>query len=227
MSCPFTSFPAQVLVCTVVAAMMGILSDNSSLFVPSPEESIVRITGDDTETYLKKRHHTKKLFRDLFRYGYDDLIISSSGKSGFDWLLIASIVYQESGFNPPKDSTGREHHGLMQISRETAGIFSAQEHLADPGRNIETGSRYLRHLMDIFTKEGMDSVNAVKYALAAYNCGITKLQRIRDTATARGIVTDDWEDFEGLFEAEGPTRRYVSGITERYEAFKKLETNRY
>ncbi len=222
-----TSFPAQVLVCTVVAAMMGILSDNRSPCAPSSEKHFVSIIGENTETYLEKRHRAKRLFSDLFRHGYDELIISNSGKSGIDWLLIASIVYQESGFNPPEDSIGREHHGLMQISRETAGTLSSEDLITDPGRNIEAGSRYLRHLMDIFTKEGMDSVNAVKYALASYNCGIGKVQRIRSTAAAQGISTDRWEDFEGLFDGEGPTRKYVSGIIERYEAFKKLEKNRY
>ncbi len=226
MSCRHKIFLLEVLVCTVVAAMVGILSDNAAFPIPTPGEAIAGISGEDGGTYLKKRRETKKLFRRMFRLGYDDLIIRHGGKYGLDWLLIASIISQESSFQAPQDSSERQHHGLMQISRETAKMFGADENLTDPEHNIEAGSGYLRHLIDIFTKEGIDSANAVKYALAAYNCGITKVQRIRKTAMSQGIATDKWDDFAGLFDKEdGPTRRYVSEIIDRYEEFKKLSTN--
>lgn len=213
----------EVLVCIVVAAMAGILSDNASPAVPIPDESMMKIACKDRETLRKGRRSANRHMERMRNLGYDTLIVRNCIPSGMDWRLIASVIFQESGFSAPESATGQKYHGLMQISPEAARIFGMDEDdLRSPDCNIEAGSRYLRHLMDIFTKEGLDSTNAVKYALASYNCGIGRIQKIRDSASAQGINTDRWEDFEELFSnSEGPTRKYVSEITDRYENLKK------
>lgn len=218
------TFPLhEVLVCIVIAAMAGILSDNASPIIPVPDEFIMRVVGKDRDMLQRDRRSANRYVERMHNLGYDTLIARNCLPSGMDWRLIASVIFQESGLIAQDSATGQKYHGLMQISPEAAHIFGMdEEDLRSPDRNIEAGSRYLRHLMDIFTKEGIDSANAVKYALASYNCGIGRIQKIRDSASAQGINTDRWEDFEGLFDnSEGPTRKYVSEITNRYENLKK------
>jgi hypothetical protein len=90
--------------------------------------------------------------------------------------LIAAVMFVESGFNARARSP-RGAYGLMQVLpgtwRELAGSpvcpaeiarLTAPPCMEDPQANIETGTAYLRRLIDRFNGN-------LPYALAAYNAG--------------------------------------------------------
>jgi soluble lytic murein transglycosylase-like protein len=95
----------------------------------------------------------------------------ASQRHGVGYELLQALIATESGFNrnaiSPKGAVG-----LMQLMPATASRFgvkptpsqSIEKRLLDPGINIDAGTRYLRHLIDMFPGQ-------LELALAAYNAG--------------------------------------------------------
>jgi soluble lytic murein transglycosylase-like protein len=91
--------------------------------------------------------------------------------------LLQAVIATESGFNEKAVSRSGAV-GLMQIMPATAVNFGVRgdkktpirKKLSDPGTNINTGSRYLRYLLDLFHGQ-------LDVALAAYNAGEGTIKR--------------------------------------------------
>jgi len=99
--------------------------------------------------------------------------------------LIAAVIYAETKFDPRTSSAGAL--GLMQIEPATArnlahmsgGTLFKVADLAHPATNIAYGSYYLRYLLNVYHDNRT-------LALAAYNAGLTNVDRWVATAHARG-----------------------------------------
>jgi membrane-bound lytic murein transglycosylase F len=72
---------------------------------------------------------------------YDELIKKGAETLGWDWRFLASLVYQESKFEPQGESWAGAK-GLMQLMPETAKQFGVTN-VEDPVQNIQAGVRYL------------------------------------------------------------------------------------
>jgi hypothetical protein len=103
---------------------------------------------------------------------YDALILQSAREFKIDPLLVKSVIWKESTFNPIA-SSGKAY-GLMQLI-PTTGQMLAQRlempspDLNDPATNIRLGTAYLADLMSQFGK--------LELALAAYNAGPTAVSQ--------------------------------------------------
>ena len=101
----------------------------------------------------------------------------ASRASNLDYELVKAVITAESGFDAQAVSP-KGAIGLMQVIPATAERFGVtgdargpvEAQLADPRTNIRTGTRYLRHLLNLF--EGQ-----LDLALAAYNAGEGAVQR--------------------------------------------------
>lgn len=97
------------------------------------------------------------------------LVRKLSRQHEMDPALVMSVVQVESCFNPhalsPKGAVG-----LMQIVPITARELGLTDP-SDPQANLEAGIRYLARLKKIFSGD-------MVMALAAYNAGPTKVQRL-------------------------------------------------
>ena len=100
-----------------------------------------------------------------------DRFKAESAKNNLDPYLVASLIRQESEFDPSVVSYANAY-GLMQLL-PSVGKSMAQEEgmphfetfqLLDPETNIRLGMRYLRQMLDKFG-------GVQEYALAAYNAG--------------------------------------------------------
>lgn len=99
---------------------------------------------------------------------YDAIIRACATSHRLDWLLVAALISQESGFNPCLASSAGAV-GLAQVMPATAlelGITDPWE----PGQNIEAGTRYLRRMYDAFAY--VEDPERTAFALAAYTAGI-------------------------------------------------------
>jgi soluble lytic murein transglycosylase len=114
-----------------------------------------------------------------------DVIREQASAKHLDPSLIAAVIYAESKFEPRPSAAGAQ--GLMQILPATAyylahlsggSRFTASD-LATPRVNVAYGSYYLRYLLDHY--EGNELL-----ALAAYNGGLTNVDRWRAQAKAAG-----------------------------------------
>lgn len=116
-------------------------------------------------------HHTSKYA--LLQQGhispFDHLLQVQSKRLGWDWRLLAALVFSESRFDPEAESIVGAY-GLMQIIPETAEHFKVYDYF-QPDSNVYAGVSYLHYLNKYFTSYVPDSTERVKFVLAAYNAG--------------------------------------------------------
>ena len=105
------------------------------------------------------------------------LLRDASRQHGIDYELLKALIVAESGFDASAISP-KGAIGLMQVMPATAERWGLrgdartpiEKKLVDPQVNVRTGTRYLRHLMDLFPGQ-------LDLALAAYNAGEGAVQR--------------------------------------------------
>ncbi|WP_430813495.1 transglycosylase SLT domain-containing protein [Carboxylicivirga sp. RSCT41] len=122
---------------------------------------------------------------------YDELIKRESANINWDWRLLASQVYQESQFNPSAVSWAGAV-GLMQMMPATAKEFGVQWR-SNPEQSLSGGVRYLDHLLGRF-ESVEDSVQQIKFTLAAYNCGYGHVADARRLAKKYNLDPNRWDD---------------------------------
>lgn len=122
---------------------------------------------------------------------FDRIIKQISKELGWDWRLIAAIIYHESRFNENAGAwTGA--YGLMQLMPSTAETFGITN-LADPKQNITAGVLLLNSLDKQFEKEIPDSTERVKFVLAAYNIGLGHVLDAQRLAQKYGKSPGIWD----------------------------------
>jgi len=121
---------------------------------------------------------------------FDDLIRSYANKLGWDWRLMAALVYQESRFNPESESWAGAK-GLMQMMPKTAERFGVSDR-SNPEQSLKGGTELLKLLWNRFD-EVPDSVQRIKFTMAAYNCGYAHVVDARTLAEAEGIDSFHWD----------------------------------
>jgi len=152
----------------------------------------------------------------LFPRPYWDALRRYSDENGLDPYLVASLIRQESEFNPGAVSRANAY-GLMQLLPKTGKATAKQvglhnyktESLLDPTINIELGTKYFREMVDHFGGQ-------VEYALAAYNAGDSRVEDWR----AAGSYRDIEEFVESIPFTE--TREYVQAIVRNAEVYKRV-----
>ncbi len=137
---------------------------------------------------LKKYH--KRL--DTRLPEYEETIRKAAGKYGFDWRLIAAVIYQESHFDPDARSyTGVE--GIMQLTMDTAGELGVKDRL-DPEQSIYGGVKYLGMLYKKY-EEARDP-DRMLITLASYNIGRGHVLDSQKIAKERGLDPNSWSSLE-------------------------------
>jgi membrane-bound lytic murein transglycosylase F len=119
---------------------------------------------------------------------YDELVQTCAERYNFDWLLIASMITQESRFDPTKESWAGAV-GLMQLLPTTAGV--SPDSLRIPEVNVEVGVRYFRELYDAFAY--LPERDRVAFALASYNAGRGHVDDARMLSIMRGGNPNVWD----------------------------------
>jgi len=120
---------------------------------------------------------------------FDDLLRDYSNRYGFDWRLIAAVMYQESRFNPNAVSHAGAV-GLMQLMPKTAQALGVKN-LGDPEAAIHAGVKYLNRLRDRFDRY-IPAGERTWLALAAYNVGFDRVRRARERARRLGLNPNKW-----------------------------------
>jgi soluble lytic murein transglycosylase len=136
--------------------------------------------------------------------------------NGLDPYLVASLVRQESEFNPAAVSRANAI-GLMQLLARTGKLVAKQEKLKrytasdlyTATVNLQLGTRYFRGMVDQFG-------GSFEYALAAYNAGS---DRVVDWL-GQGKYRDEQEFVESIPFTE--TREYVQAILRNASVYRQL-----
>jgi membrane-bound lytic murein transglycosylase F len=116
---------------------------------------------------------------EYFSYGsnklspYDELIKEGAHRLGWDWRLLAALVYQESKFNPYGESWAGAR-GLMQLMPETAKLYGVSN-LNDPRQSLMAGVGHLKYLDKYWSPFVPDTTERLKFVLASYNAGLSHI----------------------------------------------------
>ena len=105
---------------------------------------------------------------------YDDTIRAWADSIGWDWRMLAAVIYTESKFAINVTSRAGAR-GLMQIMPLTARVYNVQDVL-NPEENIRAGASYLGRLDRLFRKYASGD-ERLRYVLASYNAGETRVLR--------------------------------------------------
>ena len=151
-------------------------------YFKSPRTSLLRVNSDYSSL------GGSKISR------YDDLIKRGADKLGWDWRLLAAIIYRESRFIS-NDESWAGARGLMQLMPETAKHFGATNP-DDPQQSIKAGVNYLRHLDRYWAKKITDPDERLKFVLASYNVGLTHIIDARELAKKYQKNPVLWDDVE-------------------------------
>ena len=166
---------------------------------------------------------------------YDELFRKYAAELGWDWRMLAAVVYQESKFSINSRSH-RGARGLMQVMPSTAEHYGIDD-LLNPEKNLKAGTRHLKRLQRMFDNAGMDKMEQIKFTLAAYNAGEGRIADCRRFAAVKEVDSNCWNDIVGIipmmredsiFEEESvklgkfqgfETIAYVDNIMNLYDAF--------
>jgi soluble lytic murein transglycosylase len=156
-------------------------------------------------------------WRILFPEAWWETIKTESAKNNLDPYMVASLIRQESEFNPSVVSYANAW-GLMQLLPSVGKAMAKEEgikhfqtfQLLDPETNIRLGTRYLREMLDRFG-------GVQEYALAAYNAGDS---RVADWEAA-GPYSGMDEFVESIPFTQ--TREYVEAILRNEETYRAID----
>jgi soluble lytic murein transglycosylase len=158
----------------------------------------------------------RKYWEALFPKAYWSDLKRSSAANGLDPYLVASLIRQESEFNPNAVSRANAV-GLMQLLPKTGKAVAKEvklkrynaSQLYTPAVNLQLGTRYFKGMVDRFG-------GSFEYALAAYNAGS---DRVEDWL-GQGKYRDPQEFVESIPFTE--TREYVQAILRNASVYKQL-----
>ena len=162
-----------------VAAILTQKSDAARYSYDStvvPESSIPKI---NRQTYIFLTNYGKQLQK-------------LSDAYGIDWRLALAVLRQESAFDPEATSE-KGATGLMQLMPETGlqlAIVNNVDDISNPVENIRLGIIQLRNMLREFSDSEGD--NRMELAVAAYNCGLSRVQDAQAVAEFLGDEPKTW-----------------------------------
>ena len=178
----------------------------------------------DNTNWLNKALNPKKIAQ---LEKLSSLFTKYGEKYDFDYLLIAAVAYQESGFDNNLVSS-RGAVGIMQILPSTASDPNVNiKNVRNLENNVHAGVKYLAFLRRYyFSDNAISKENKLYLTLAAYNAGPGNIERMRKRAAQQGYDPNVWfNNVEVVTRRSlGETGRYVTNVNRYYVIYKQLES---
>jgi len=156
---------------------------------------------------------------------YDDLIKKFSPSINWDWRLLASLICQESHFDPNVESYAGAF-GLMQIMPDTGKNFGI-DITSSPENNLKAGIRYIKWLSSIFSPKISDEKERINFILAAYNAGPGHVLDAMKLAEKNGMDPEKWNGNVALWLLKKSQPQYYNDSVVKSGYFKGIESVRF
>jgi len=127
---------------------------------------------------------------------YDEIVKKYSENLGWDWVLVKSLIYQESMFEHSNKSWAGAK-GLMQLMPATAKELGVTD-VHDPDQNIKAGTKYLKRMYGYWDNIP-DTIQRIKFAMASYNCGYGHVKDAQKLAKKFNKDTLNWDNGVDFF----------------------------
>ena len=127
---------------------------------------------------------------------YDELIKANADNLGWDWRLLASLVYKESGFDSAATSVAGAT-GLLQLMPVTLERFGV-DNPNDPIQSMAGGVNFLKYLDRFWRQRVPDTNERLKFVLASYNIGHGHVEDAWKLTLKYGKNPQDWKEVAGF-----------------------------
>lgn len=161
--------------------------------------------GSVTERNLYHKYHNQRALQRAARASvaqtarlsdYDQLLKKVTARLGWDWRLIAALIYQESKFSQEAVSP-KGASGIMQLMPATAAEYGIDS-LSTTPEHIVAGVALLASIDKQLQPLITDNAQRTRFVLASYNVGIGHVLDARRLAEKNGNNPDRWNEVEGF-----------------------------
>ena len=156
---------------------------------------------------------------------YDGMIKKTAKNIGWDWRLLASLIYQESKFRIDLESE-KGAFGLMQLMPVVMERYEI-DYDSTPEEQLIAGGKLIKHLNDCLENKVVDSAERVKFVLAAYNAGLGHVYDAQRLAEKYGKEPDVWDDNVDYFILNKSKSKYYNDTCCRNGYLRGTETYRF
>lgn len=220
------------------SALLQELNKWLSEFMASTQSRLLfdKYFGPGLRQKLRSEYHS---FNEGKLSPYDNIIREVAMEIGWDWRLLASLIYQESEFKPSVVSWAGAF-GLMQLMPPVMELYGIDQS-ATPEQQIRVGGKYILYLDRQIPESINDPDERIRFVLASYNSGVGHVLDARRLAAKYNKNPDQWTgnvdfflrnksrpafyndpvSYYGYVRGE-ETYLFVEQIMERFEHYKNL-----
>jgi len=137
---------------------------------------------------------------------YDELIQENAKSLGWDWRLLAAVVYKESAF----DTTALSYAGaqgllqLMPVTLERFGVTNPN----DPVESLRGGVKYLQYLDKFWLERVPETNERIKFILASYNIGQGHVEDAWRLTLKYRKNTQSWQEVANFLNLKSDPKYY-------------------
>ena len=137
---------------------------------------------------------------------YDELIQDHAKSLGWDWRLLAALVYKESRF----DTTALSYAGaqgllqLMPVTLERFGVTNPN----DPVESLKGGVKYLQYLDKFWMKRVPETNERIKFILASYTIGQGHVEDAWRLTMKYRKNTQSWQEVSSFLNLKSDPKYY-------------------
>ena len=157
--------------------------------------------------------------------GFDGIIKKTAKNIGWDWRLLASLIYQESHFRLDLESE-KGAFGLMQLMPVVMEKYEIG-YDATPEEQLEAGGKLIKYLGECLENKVADSTERVKFVLAAYNAGLGHVYDAQRLAEKYGKYPDVWDNNVDYFILNKSKKQYYNDTCCKAGYLRGTETYRF
>lgn len=137
---------------------------------------------------------------------FDELIKDGASDLGWDWRLLAALVYKESRFDTSAVSYAGAQ-GLLQLMPITAQQFGVSNP-NDPVESLRGGVRFLNYLDKFWLERVPDTKERIQFILASYNMGHGHVEDAWRLALKYGKNTQSWKEVSFFLNLKSDPKYY-------------------
>ncbi|MEP2347262.1 MAG: transporter substrate-binding domain-containing protein, partial [Algoriphagus sp.] len=190
----------------LLSALNTWLSDKQKRFIP---DLYAKYFLNSKNSYFRSNSPFSSLAGNQISE-YDAIIKDGAEQLGWDWRLLASLVYKESRFDTVATSYAGAK-GLLQLMPVTLERFGV-ENPNDPVQSLMGGVRYLRYLDKFWMERVPDTSERLKFVLASYNIGHGHVEDAWRLTMKFGENTQTWADVSKFLELKSDPDYYRDPI---------------
>ena len=141
---------------------------------------------------------------------FDELIQDNAKSLGWDWRLLAALVYKESRF----DTSAISYAGaqgllqLMPVTLERFGVANPN----DPAESLGGGVRYLQYLDKFWLERVPETNERIKFILASYNIGQGHVEDAWRLTLKYRKNTQSWKDVSYFLNLKSDPKYYRDSV---------------